>query len=229
MGEYASYSGRSIKIGTCEDMYYLRFDQVHLVKPEANSCDPVQYAKELRFRFPFPDEDNIEPGQFDNHDRSVAVHGATAPADLEHSIVQFVASYPSRGYNVCLPCPESAEAPTHGLTVHRNGFNGAVHLVQQRIWEGRLAAVAKCGGCSARYRLPTIEDAEPMITALRALGDRPERDGGTRWYLDIADRIEAGYGEVGQEAVARALAPRSTRSRAIDDLIDAATAAGMID
>ncbi len=32
MGEYAIYRGERIKIGTCEDMYYLRPDQVHLVK-----------------------------------------------------------------------------------------------------------------------------------------------------------------------------------------------------
>ena len=31
MGEYASYLGERIKIGTCENMYYLRADQRHLV------------------------------------------------------------------------------------------------------------------------------------------------------------------------------------------------------
>ena len=27
MGEYAKYAGERVKIGTCEDMYYLRDDQ----------------------------------------------------------------------------------------------------------------------------------------------------------------------------------------------------------
>ena len=31
MGEYANYMGERVKIGTCEDMLYLRWDQRHLV------------------------------------------------------------------------------------------------------------------------------------------------------------------------------------------------------
>lgn len=32
MGEYATYKGQEIKIGTCEDCYYLRADQRHLAQ-----------------------------------------------------------------------------------------------------------------------------------------------------------------------------------------------------
>lgn len=54
MGEYATFRGQSVKIGTCEDMYYLRADQAHLVKPTRGSCDPraADVQRAIRFRFP---------------------------------------------------------------------------------------------------------------------------------------------------------------------------------
>lgn len=206
MGEYAKLkgSGARIKIGTCEDMYYLRADQADQVWPESGNVDPIRDAAGIRYRFPWPNEDGIEPGMFDDFDKSVAIHGATAPEGLEHHAVQFVASSP--GYNVCLPCPESDLGRTFGetFTVHRNGFRGAVRLVQQRVWEGKLVAVCECA-CGARYRLPTLEDAEPIIVACRAEADRAYRraqtsphgtdseDSTINFWHTIADRITAGY------------------------------------
>lgn len=203
MGEYATFQGQSIKIGTCENMYYLRADQRAAVRPEAHSVDPVKYADQLRFRFPWPDEDDKAPGDFDDPFRSLAVDGAPAPAlgEMDHGIVQFVAS---AGYNVCLPCPEGAgENPAHGLRVARNGFSGAVHIVQQRFWHGHLITVAQCGGCGAKYRLENWEMAEPVVVAIRAMADREQRTAernntpgnsarAERLHL-IADRIAAGY------------------------------------
>lgn len=55
MGEYAMYGGHQIKIGTCEDMYYLRADQAQRVRPERGSVDPFRQAPEIRFRFPWPE------------------------------------------------------------------------------------------------------------------------------------------------------------------------------
>lgn len=66
MGEFAEYQGDRIKIGTCEDMYYLRADQRHLISG-------YQFAEIDRFRFPFPDEDDVEPGCFGDHDRGIEI------------------------------------------------------------------------------------------------------------------------------------------------------------
>ena len=58
MGEYAKHKGEEIKIGTCENMYYLRFDQRHKVKALPGNVDPNGAdAYALRFRFPWPNED----------------------------------------------------------------------------------------------------------------------------------------------------------------------------
>lgn len=109
MGEYAKWNGQEIKIGTCENMYYLRADQAHRVQRLEGNVDPVRDAAALRFRFPWPDEDGKDPG--DDHgkgyERAVTLRGLSVPDGVEHSIVQFVAS---AGYNVCLPCPESGAA-----------------------------------------------------------------------------------------------------------------------
>lgn len=195
MGEYAILGNHQVKIGTCENMYYLRADQRHMVRPERGSVNPASndHQRTIRFRFPWPDEDTVLPGAFDPYDRAVAIHGedVTLPDTLEHYAIQFVSTH---GYNLCLPCPEGPKA-SHGLTVHRNGFAGRVRLVQQAYRNGFLVPICECGGCGARYNLPELKDAEPLILACRAEADRHQRRGesGTWWHT-VADRIEAGYG-----------------------------------
>ena len=213
MGEYATYKGQQIKMGTCEDMYYLRATQARQVEPEQGSLDPTRpdVQQVIRFRFPWPDEDGIEPGAFTPYDRSVGVWDVSPPAELEHHLLQFTAT---AGYNVCLPCPESPAAGTitwegaAKVQIHRNGFAGPVGIVQQGFRNGVLALICRCGGCGAKYNLPTLADAEPVIVACRAEADNAQQrakvasrgttDGSedstvTFWHA-IADRIAAGYG-----------------------------------
>lgn len=205
MGEYAKVKGTGahVKIGTCEDMYYLRADQAHDVWPEDSSLDPVKEAEVLRFRFPWPDEDSQAPGDFEDPFRKLRVWGAEVP-DIEHGTVQFKAD---NGYLVSLPCPEGELGKTFSDTfkVHRNGYGGAVHLVQQRLWNGLLVSVCECGGCGHKYRLETLEMAEPVIVGIRAEADRHQADYAktagdgcgrsvtAQWYDTIAERITRGY------------------------------------
>lgn len=196
MGEYAKFAGREVKIGTCESMYYLRADQRHLVQWLPGNVDPVKDATDIRFRFPWPDEDHVEPGGFKDYNRAVTV-AVPMPEGVEHGNVQFVAQ---AGYNVCLPCPEGPDQG-HGLKVHRNGFAGAVRLVQQKAKaDGRIVPVCQCGGCGALWRFDEPHEIEALAVAFRAEADRRERQGqhnGTgkadrRFYDLIADRILAG-------------------------------------
>lgn len=203
MGEYAKLGSERIKIGTCENMYYLRADQIHLVRAERGNVNPAsaEDQKVIRFRFPWPDEDSTKPGDFDRYDRGVAV-AAEMPAEVEHYSVQFSAP---AGYLVSLPCPEKSPS-TPGLDttvqlpgggsvkVGRNGFAGRVQLVQQAYRDGLLVAICRCGGCGALFRLPTLKDAEPVIVGLRAEADQRERrDESGKWWHAVADRIAAGY------------------------------------
>jgi hypothetical protein len=213
MGEYATRTtdGERVKIGTCEDMYYLRADQATLVRAtEDDQTDPIRYAAELRFRFPFPDEDAVGPGGFLDPFRSLPVYVDELPA-FDHSTVQFTARV---GYIMSIPCPESAEGQALAKTlphgIGKNGWRGGTaRIVQQRVWDGALALVAACAGCDAKYRLETFEMAQPYIVACRSHADElehlatvdPRRNGITprawdaqiTYWHTVADRIAAGY------------------------------------
>lgn len=188
MGEYAEHNGQQVKIGTCEDMYYLRPDQVDEIRGYRFDADTLAV---IRFRFPFPDEDGIEPGRFADYSRGVRVPGYSLPAELsgdEHGSIQF--SHPA-GYLVSLPCPESARSKGDDLAtdipmcaeavggpfplrVHRNGFTGHPVVRQQAHRGGHLVTLLSCGACGAKHRLDTLEDAAPVIAAFREEAERTE-------------------------------------------------------
>jgi hypothetical protein len=202
MGEYAQRNsdGDSIKIGTCEDMYYLRADQADQITSTRGSLDPQneQTAQRIRFRFPFPEEDNILPGDFTDHDKGLTAYGIEVPEEVEHRKIQFTAP----GILVSLPCPESKEAKESGLPFHYNGHKGKVQIIQQRLVDGALVTICKCGSCGAAYRLPTLEDAQPIADAFakQAAIERRDYESGrsldkTRgdYFDQVASRILAGY------------------------------------
>src|SRR5262245_32043164 len=156
MGEYAIFkkTGQRIKIGTCEDMYYLRHDQRHLVAAEGGSVDVNgPEAGEIRFRFPFPQEDRMEPGTFEPF-YGLGVWGIEVPEEIDHHWLQFTRNYPnSGGILLSTPCPESKEGKASGLRFSYNGYSGKVQIVQQRIIGDELWTVCECGSCGAKYRL----------------------------------------------------------------------------
>lgn len=209
MGEYAKVkgSGERVKIGTCESMYYLRADQARDVWPEHGNVDPVKDAASLLFRFPWPNEDGNEPGDYDDHDHGFLFY-AVGPADIDHGLCQF-SDNQRRGYLLNMPCPESpdfAEMLPEGAKLFRNGHVGAgrVKLVMQRVWEGRLVAVCECVGCGRLYRLPTFADAEPLVDELTKRAEYAElRDDITeaRRLVELARRLTAGYQDGAAEAL----------------------------
>lgn len=198
MGEYATRrdTGERVKIGTCESMYYLRADQVRDVIAETGNVNPIADAAGIRFRFPFPDEDNIAPGNFEQYNRALTIRGLEAPTGegWGHYSVQFKDTS-GTGYLVSLPCPESGD-DSHGLKVHRNGFVGAVSLVQQVWHDGLLVPVLQCR-CGMAWRLRTRTDAAPLCEALMQMHeDHAARIDPTPEYtpeLEILRRVLRGY------------------------------------
>lgn len=186
MGEYARFNGQRVKIGTCEDMYYLRADQIDKVTGYTFRYESIG------FRFPFPDEDHVAPGDFHNPSRALGVYGVEPPAELDHSKIQFRAL---AGILVNLPCPYSSEGRASGVTYLFNGYSGPVRIAQQRAWSGCWATVLACGACNAPYRLETIEDAQPVIDALNTKADGEDRwhAGSGGLWRQVAERIAAGY------------------------------------
>ena len=208
MGEYATFKGEQVKIGTCESMYYLRADQTHEVQALSGNVDPVRDRAEIRFRFPFPDEDAIVPGAFEDYDRGVRIPGGwQLPAENEgHYSVQFVARPP--GYVLSIPCPEQFGQPglavemPGSLRVGRNGWSGDPVVRAQRYVDGCYWTGVACGACGAMWRL-TPEQGAGVADAFIAEAERqeyrrdldawgPARDNPS-FYLKMAERILAGY------------------------------------
>ena len=178
MGEHATRltDGAEIKVGTCEDLYYLRADQ-------AREVSYPNYAG-MRFRFPFPDEDHVAPGDFHDHDRGYRLHNMVAPEGVEHYSVQLTNQ--SIGYVLSIPCPEAHAFNEHGdrmhanvdgLRVGRNGFSGGVSIKQQRPKDGLLMLVLGCS-CDAAWRLETLDDC---IEVLAALGEQDKYERHRQW------------------------------------------------
>lgn len=211
MGEYAKHDGEQIKIGTCEEMYYLRYDQREEVEPEKGNVDPAGDERhELRFRFPWPDEDGTLPGEFEKPFRNYGLH-IDAPEDVNHYSTQFSSQ---RGMLVSLPCPYSKEGKESPYKIGFNGYSGGVRIVQQKpLRDGRLALICECGGCGSKWRIEDEEELKPILKALedtaeyldhlgkesnrfwrgegREVKDNPKGDGENE--REIARRILAGY------------------------------------
>ena len=77
MGEYAirKSDNESIKIGTCESMYYLRYEDRGKVTPEQGSGFGYYWP------LPFPDEDCIRPGEYDSCFRGIELTTGTCVGD----------------------------------------------------------------------------------------------------------------------------------------------------
>lgn len=183
MGEYATFNRQRIKIGTCETMYYLRADQRHLIHAEAGNVDPTAEddLKYIRFRFPFPDEDDHHPGDFENYNRSHPIRDVPLPEGVEHYNVQFSAP---PGYLISLPCPEGTPSPK-GVTIHRNGMVGPLAVSGQALRGEVWAVICTCRGCGALFNMPTLDEAQPIIDSLREKGGS--------FNKKMADRIQDGY------------------------------------
>src|SRR5262245_40198197 len=194
MGEYASFNGDRIKIGTCEDMYYLRYDQRFMVLPISGNVDPRSKSEQeqIRFRFPWPDEDKFLPGgnypDFDPF-RRVAIPGISAPAALDHGSIQF-RSTDAAGYLVSLPCPEGPNK-IEGVTIHRNGWGGAVYVTQNAVRGGMLVPIFQCGGCGYPYRVTDPDDLKHYTEAIdKALESWGPSDARRQFFTAIRERMQ---------------------------------------
>lgn len=215
MGEYANRNsdGAEIKIGTCEQMYYLRADQVSEITARSGSVNPASrsQAESIRFRFPFPQEDGIKPGDFDDHDYGLGLYGIEPPEDIEHYSLQFSRNYPQKGgLLLSTPCPRSKEGKASKLKFSYNGYSGPVHIHSQRLVGEQLVLILRCGDCGALYRVPSLDECKPVLEVLETYAKNEdhenriarERSGGAEqitsrgdYYREVARRIVAGYTE----------------------------------
>jgi hypothetical protein len=189
MGEYAirKSDGTEVKIGTCESMYYLRFEDRYKVTAKHGNVDPVKDCTQIRFRLPFPDEDAIEIGQYGNHERGQPLYKPTfnlqgvangheefadASTVSDPGMVQLTHAC---GLLLNVPCYHGQKLPELGDRVaHWNGKSWFLELYQLRpiLVEGvlRVLPVVHCRFCGHawRYQWADVLDyiPEPMRSRL---------------------------------------------------------------
>jgi hypothetical protein len=164
MGEYATRfsDNQEVKIGTRENMYYLRFEDKHKVSYDC-------FSPGLRYRIPLPAEDGELPGgYFDfSYEPSCPLLGMTAPEDAEAGTVQLRHDC---GLLANVKCHHGAKLPTNNkdedIQFFWNGKTTAFcHLAFIKHQDdGLLWPVIRCSACRNMWRaewndvLPHVHD-----------------------------------------------------------------------
>jgi hypothetical protein len=184
MGEYAirKTDGERVKIGTCESMYYLRYDDRNLVRKVENSLDPSD-CENLFWRLPFPDEDNLQPGDYKEYNRGLRLTKPeeNPPLSRKHNPYQEEFSDPSTiedpgitqftnktGMLLNVKCFHGEKLPkeTEEIKAFWNGRSWFYELAHVKNTEKGLLPVVHCRHCQHLWRyswdeiLPYVQDPE---------------------------------------------------------------------
>jgi hypothetical protein len=164
MGEYATRNSdrASIKLGTCESMYYLRLSDKDKVTPDLNS------GFGHLWRLPFPDEDHILPGDYEAYSRGLRLylktdrgHDDYAPEWLdkaEQGLVQL--RHEPSGLLLNVPCHHGQRLPDLGPSVRAfwNGKGHSMELMHLRTMpDGSALPVVGCRHCGSVWRTDWAE------------------------------------------------------------------------
>jgi len=180
MGEYTTRKSDNahIKIGTCNAMYYLRWDDIDKVEsPGYDLRSPG-----LWFRLPFPDEDKLRPGDGYDYERAVPLipyedkdtgeRIAFDLSDVEEGIVQM--HHWGLGMLLNVNCYHGSRLPesNNEIKVFGNGrshLNWELYMVKNHEGIG-LLPIVRCMHCRTTIRT-TWAAVLPHITD-RTLRDR---------------------------------------------------------
>lgn len=212
MGEYIKLDGELYKLGTCEDLYYVRFEQLAQWVCSGRAAytpgndQPANYLgngdqSPYRFRFPFPDEDGREPldtGSGFNFGRGLLVKVAPELAQIGcEELATFAAcrrSYENPGHDsprFQTICPNAEQQDTLRAQWHKD-LAGWLEIRQQRPFGGALWVVVGCPFCGHLSRLMPSE-GEKFADQVAKQDNRQNRlpvD-----WAEVAQRIRAGYAD----------------------------------
>lgn len=180
MGEYAERKsdGIEVKIGTCDSMYYLRYEDRNKVKPVENSLNPAGEDC-LFWRLPFPDEDNIQVGEYTDYKRGYRLYknekderghewsvNFSDPKTVgDAGIMQF---HNDSGLLVNVKCFHGEKLPesTEDAQFHWNGKSWHFELAHIQNMKDKVLPVVRCRFCGNMWRydwndiMPFIADKE---------------------------------------------------------------------
>ena len=180
MGEHAmrTSDGQRVKIGTCELMYYLRYEDRNKVET------PAQYDN-CFWRLPFPDEDDVQIGEYQPFYRGLRLFKTELNHRQEEVYVEFKdpstaddsgvlqIRHPEAGLLVSVRCYHGNKLPESTKEV-RFGWNGkAQHLELAFVKNHKVELepevvlpVVRCRFCRHMWRyswdeiLPYVSDSK---------------------------------------------------------------------
>jgi hypothetical protein len=162
MGEYAirNSDGVEIKIGTCECMYYLRYEDRGKITHKPGNVDPAN-ERGLFFRPPFPDENEIMPGEYDDYNRTERLYksngdGQSEPLTFDGLKPGTIQLSHKCGLLLNVKCYHGAKLP-EGSPEIKPFWNGkdpfALGLRHIKLHEdGKLYPVIACRFCGEMWR-----------------------------------------------------------------------------
>jgi len=198
MGEYVKINGESVKIGTCEDLYYVTIPQFKKSLPDMEHAEgnakPEDYLTDgvSRFRFPFPDEDKAEIGSFQDFQRGWHVRLNRADEDVAKLFPKGDNSWEE----VCEQVRSKYQPHLVVLARCENPNKDAafvdIEIVQQKVLaNGHNAVVYRDPYTGSKAR---IEDPEEAITLARAILHTTSKKNPDPFTVEMAKRIAEGYG-----------------------------------
>jgi hypothetical protein len=160
MGEYAKRrtDGQEVKIGTCENMYYLRWEDRNSVQPLPGNVDPSRELG-LRFRLPYPDEDDTPIGQHSPYNRGLPLVRQTdlgseylSLPDTERSTGNLQMKHDS-GLLVNVTCYHGNRLPDLGEdgTAHWNGKSYSLELAYVKTTTEGVLPIIRCKHCQTMW------------------------------------------------------------------------------
>lgn len=157
MGEYAirKSDNRRIKIGTCENMYYVRYEDRNKLIPEEESLDCAK-TDGLKWRLPFPDEDTSKIGNYGPM-RTLPLSKnfkINADPDLTTGTMRIESELGIRLNITCyhglkLPCNTQEVTFSFDHLISREPF---FDLCAVKNTGNRLYPVVRCNGCGEQWQ-----------------------------------------------------------------------------
>ncbi|MBX9771789.1 MAG: hypothetical protein K2X29_10480 [Candidatus Obscuribacterales bacterium] len=163
MGEYARRKSdrQEIKIGTCENMYYLRYEDRMRVSKIPHSLDP-NTELDLRWRLPYPDEDHILPGDYDDYSRGELLYkidetGYCTDPDalpISNDAVGIIQLHHECGLLVNVPCYHGQRLPQGDgeIKTFWNGKGGFFELQFVKNTADGVKPIVGCKYCRHMWR-----------------------------------------------------------------------------
>jgi len=152
MGEYAirKSDNSDIKIGTCDNMYYLRMEDK----------DKVDYDgswKNAFFRLPFSDEDDILPGGYLDYNRHVVLYNFECKECGDNPGTTQLKS--NHGMLLNVPCHHGEKLPenTGDIKAFFNGKGPHYALYRIKIKDNKIIGLFGCMECGEKWTIPLEE------------------------------------------------------------------------